>query len=65
MKSQLVTGFGIIMLVFGITFTLQGSGLLPWPKESFMIGQSDWTERGIVVALFGLGLILTGWRIRR
>jgi hypothetical protein len=30
-----------------------------------MINQHDWTERGIVVVLIGLGLILTAWRTGR
>jgi hypothetical protein len=30
-----------------------------------MLDQRDWIERGLVVALAGLALILTAWRIRK
>jgi hypothetical protein len=44
---------------------LQGAGVVHWPPESFMINQRDWIERGLVVVLIGLALILTAWRIRK
>jgi drug/metabolite transporter superfamily protein YnfA len=65
MKATLVLLTGIIILAFGTLFTLQGAGVVHWPPESFMIDQRDWIERGVVVALAGLALILTAWRIRR
>jgi hypothetical protein len=46
-------------------FALQGSGLVQWPRQSFMINDHDWIERGIVVALVGVALILTAWRIQK
>jgi hypothetical protein len=30
-----------------------------------MIGHRDWIERGIVVVLIGLAMIVTAWRIRK
>ena len=65
MKGAVIFMLGAVVLAFGTLFTLQGAGVVRWPPESFMINQRDWTERGSVVALIGLALILTAWRIRR
>jgi hypothetical protein len=65
MKAAVIFMLGAVVLAFGTLFTLQGAGVVRWPPESFMINQHDWTERGIVVVLIGLGLILTAWRTGR
>lgn len=65
MKAALVLLAGIVILAFGTLFTLQGAGIVHWPPESFMINQRDWIERGVVVILIGLALILASWRIRK
>ena len=65
MKATLILVLGILVLGFGTLFTLQGAGVVHWPRESFMLDQRDWIERGLVVALAGLALILTAWRIRK
>ncbi len=65
MKSHIILALGVLVLAAGTLFTLQGAGIVQWPRESFMLGQRDWIERGIVVVLIGLGLILTARRIRK
>jgi hypothetical protein len=65
MKAAAIFLAGLVVLAFGTLFTLQGAGVVHWPPESFMINQREWTERGLVVALIGLALILTAWRINR
>ena len=65
MKATLILLLGIVVLGFGALFTLQGAGVVHWPPQSFMLDQRDWIERGLVVALAGLALILTAWRIRK
>ena len=45
MKS-LLTLIGIIVLLAGLFFAAQGSGLIPWPAESFMVGASRWVYYG-------------------
>jgi hypothetical protein len=49
--------FGILLLVFGLVFVAQGSGYLPWPKESFMIGDRNWVFYGGAIAAVGLLVI--------
>jgi drug/metabolite transporter superfamily protein YnfA len=65
MKATIILLIGIVVLAFGTLFTLQGAGVVHWPPESFMLDQRDWIERGLVVALAGLALILTAWRVKK
>ena len=50
---------GLIAIVAGGVWILQGSGVLP---GSFMTGQSMWLVIGIIVALVGLALAYNGIR---
>jgi hypothetical protein len=65
MKSATLIMLGIVVTAAGLLFTLQGAGVVHWPSSSFMLGDRDWVERGIVVVLIGLALMLTGHRIRK
>lgn len=49
--------FGILLLVLGLLFMAQGSGYLPWPKESFMIGDRNWVFYGAAIAAIGMLVI--------
>jgi len=51
--------FGVIGLLVGVVWILQGAGVLP---GSFMTGQRFWLVVGIVVAVFGLALTYRGLR---
>ncbi|MFP5076030.1 hypothetical protein ACLE20_01850 [Rhizobium sp. YIM 134829] len=53
---------GIICLVLGLLWALQGLGLV---GGSFMTGQSRWLVIGSVVALVGLGLLGFSFSKRR
>jgi hypothetical protein len=64
-KSLIVLILGLIVLAAGLLFTLQGAGVVHWPADSFMLDKTDWIERGIVVMLIGLALVLTARRIRQ
>ena len=50
---------GIIALITGGVWILQGTGILP---GSFMSGQGTWLLIGLVVAAVGLALIYNGIR---
>jgi len=50
---------GIIAILAGAVWILQGSGVLP---GSFMTGQRMWLIIGIIVAIVGLALAYNGIR---
>ncbi|MCZ8369405.1 MAG: hypothetical protein O9293_05460 [Porphyrobacter sp.] len=57
---------GMFLVVSGIIWALQGSGLLNWPAGSFMLGEQDWTARGLATAAAGaVLLLLVNYRSRR
>ena len=52
---------GLLLLLLGIIWALQGLGLL---RGSVMTGQSLWLAIGTVAALIGVGLIYWSLRTR-
>jgi hypothetical protein len=56
---------GVFALLAGILFALQGSGVVHWPSDSFMLDQSVWRTRGIVIAIAGAAIILIARRVGR
>ena len=50
---------GVLAIVTGSVFFLQGIGILP---GSYMTGDPTWAWIGGVMALGGLGLIVWAWR---
>jgi hypothetical protein len=50
---------GVLAILVGLVFSFQGAGVLP---GSFMTGQRTWLVIGIVVAVAGLALALSGLR---
>jgi hypothetical protein len=50
---------GVLAILVGLVFSFQGAGVLP---GSFMTGQRMWLVIGIVVAVAGLALALSGLR---
>ena len=59
---MLLSALGILMLLAGLLFSLQGLGIVPWPADSFMVGVSDWVWRGALLALGGALLLWAGRR---
>ena len=56
MKRSLKT-LGIISIAVGLLWTGQGTGLFPYPKQSFMISQIPWAYYGGALAIIGMGMI--------
>jgi hypothetical protein len=56
---------GLFLVVMGIIWVLQGAGLLDWPANSFMLGQSQWMRYGATLAGLGAGLIWLAGRLGR
>ena len=64
--------FRAILLVLGVLATLmgllwigQGLGYIHWPASSFMLEQRAWADRGAVLAVLGIVLVMVGRRLRR
>lgn len=48
---------GVVLVLMGGLWALQGLGIVMWPAESFMLAQRQWAIYGAVVAAIGLALI--------
>jgi hypothetical protein len=57
---------GLLAVLVGLVWIGQGTGVFPYPKESFMIDQRPWAWRGLAVAVAGLVLagLARAWRSR-
>lgn len=55
----LPTGLGIVLLLAGIVWVLQGTNVLP---GSFMTGQAFWAFMGAVCLVVGSALLYLGLR---
>jgi hypothetical protein len=62
MGKILLTVIGVLLVVTGGVWTLQGVGYI---KGSFMTGTTTWSVIGPVVVIIGLAMAATGLRGRR
>lgn len=62
MKAWLALALGMLAIVVGAVWTLQGLGYL---YGSMMTNDRTWAVIGPIVAIVGLILILVGLRVRR
>ena len=60
MKKTAV-GVGALLVIFGVTFGLQGLGVI---GGSTMSGKTAWAVLGPLIALVGIGLLVGGLRGR-
>ncbi len=56
---------GVLCALMGFLWIGQGLGYIHWPASSFMLDQRPWADRGAILAVLGLALILAARRIRR
>jgi hypothetical protein len=61
---RILVGIGILMTLMGLLWIGQGLGYIHWPASSFMLDQRPWADRGAVLAVLGLVLILAARRLR-
>jgi hypothetical protein len=61
MRKGLLTGFGGLLVVAGVVFTVQGLGYL---GGSVMTGVTFWAVAGPVIAIIGLAIAAAGLRRR-
>lgn len=53
---------GLVVALLGLVWIGQGTGLFPYPASSFMINQTPWIWRGVMLLVFGLVVL---WASRR
>ena len=61
MRRALIA-LGVLLTLVGLLWIGQGTGVIAWPSESFMINQIEWAGYGAALAAVGLILI---WQVRR
>ena len=54
---------GLLFVLFGGLFTLQGLGLVMWPADSFMLAEPSWVLYGAMIV--AVGALLIWWGSRR
>jgi hypothetical protein len=54
-RTFLIVGF--LALAIGLLWIGQGTGVVTWPRSSFMINQLQWAGYGAVLGAIGLMLI--------
>jgi len=59
MRRFLLIG-GLLLLAVGLLWVGQGTGVVAWPRTSFMINQIQWAGYGIGLGAFGLVMIWQG-----
>lgn len=53
---------GVTTALIGLVWIGQGTGAFPYPASSFMINQSPWIVRGVIVTIIGVAIV---WASRR
>ena len=48
---------GVLAIAIGLLWIGQGTGVIAWPKASYMINQIQWAGYGAMLAAAGLILI--------
>jgi hypothetical protein len=62
MTRTVLTVIGAFMLGLGLFWVGQGTGVIMWPAQSFMLAQVQWAYIGGVLAIVGAILM---WVARR
>jgi hypothetical protein len=55
---RIVVVIGVLLVLVGVLFIGQGTGVVHWPANSFMIDERPWAIRGVGLALVGVALLL-------
>lgn len=59
-----LTVLGLLLIAAGGLWALQGSGVVMWPAESFMLRQKSWVTYGLVTAFVGVFMVALARRGR-
>jgi len=55
---------GLLAVAFGLLFTLQGLGIVHWPRSSFMLDDTSWAWRGSIMVVGGGLMAWYGRKLR-
>lgn len=57
---------GLFLIFAGLLFFLQGTGIFPYPRSSFMINKTVWEIRGALILALGAAVLILRslWRPR-
>ncbi len=56
--SRALTLVGAVLVLIGLLWIGQGTGIFPYPAESFMISQTRWVYYGAAIAVVGLLIVV-------
>lgn len=62
MRQKILILAGLMAVIFGALFMLQGLGVIRWPATSTMIDQRIWVWRGLALLVAG-GIVVGGVRL--
>ena len=62
--ARVLQVLGLLLVLAGGLWTLQGLGLIMWPAESFMLADQQWAINGAITLLIGVALFVWGARRR-
>lgn len=63
--ARVLQVLGLLLVLAGGLWTLQGLGLIMWPAESFMLTDRQWAINGAITVVIGVALFAWGSRRRR
>ncbi len=55
---------GLLAIASGLLFTLQGLGIVHWPRSSFMLDDRSWAVRGTILVAGGALMAWYGRKLR-
>ena len=56
---------GVLLVLAGGLWTLQGLGIVMWPAESFMLADRTWAVNGAITVAVGVALVWLSRKLRR
>ncbi|MBA18066.1 MAG: hypothetical protein CMN73_17205 [Sphingomonas sp.] len=62
MRQNILIFAGILGVLAGILFMLQGAGIVRMPADSFMIDDSQWIRNGAIIAVLS-AILIAGVRL--
>lgn len=58
----ILTVVGILAMLMGLLWIGQGTGLVMWPRQSFMLAEGKWAVNGAILGAIGAALLWASGR---